>query len=402
MCIRDSDYMIEAAAIAKQAGVPVKLLWSREDDMEHDYYRPGGFQYLKAGLDASGKIVAWQNHFISYGEGENFVASGGVGPFEFPQRFVSNYALHSSVQPLGLRTGALRAPTSNAIAFVMHSFIDELAQAAGKDAVEFRMDLLNQAPAVPAGGSAPPGVNAERMKGVLQLAAEKSGWGKKTYPKGTAVGIGFHFSHQGYFAEVAEVTVTSTGANSHKVKVNKIWIAADVGSQIVNPSAADNICQGGVIDGMSELMNQKITIEKGRVQPVSYTHLDVYKRQVHIGGQPQKACITTLEMVKDRPIITLEGLSPDGTHPVQVAWQEIDVAQCGYCQPGQMMSAAALLARNPKPSDKDIDTAMNGNLCRCGTYLRIRAAVHKAAELASSGAPTKSAGAAAAALRNRE
>jgi len=265
-----NDYMIEAAAIAKQAGVPVKLLWSREDDMEHDYYRPGGFQYLKAGLDASGKIVAWRNHFISYGEGENFVASGGVGPFEFPQRFVSNYALHSSVQPLGLRTGALRAPTSNAIAFVMHSFIDELAQAAGKDAVEFRMDLLNQAPAVPAGASAPPGVNAERMKGVLQLAAEKSGWGKKTYPKGTAMGIGFHFSHQGYFAEVAEVTVTSTGANSHKVKVNKIWIAADVGSQIVNPSGADNICQGGVIDGMSELMNQKITIEKGRVQQTNY------------------------------------------------------------------------------------------------------------------------------------
>jgi isoquinoline 1-oxidoreductase alpha subunit len=122
---------------------------------------------------------------------------------------------------------------------------------------------------------------------------------------------------------------------------------------------------------------------------------------VHLAGQPVRACITTLEMVKDRPITTLEGLSPDGTHPVQIAWQEIDVAQCGYCQAGQMMSAAALLAKNPKPSDKDIDTAMNGNLCRCGTYLRIRAAVHKAAELASSGA-TKSAGAAAAAQRNRE
>jgi isoquinoline 1-oxidoreductase beta subunit len=265
-----NDYMIEAAAIAKQSGVPVKLLWSREDDMEHDYYRPGGFQYLKAGLDASGKIVAWRNHFISYGEGENFVGAGALQPFEFPQRFVPNYALHSSVQPLGLRTGALRAPTSNAIAFVIHSFLDELAQAAGKDAVEFRMDLLNQAPAVPAGGSAPPGVNAERMKGVLQLAAEKSGWGKKSYPKGTAMGIGFHFSHQGYFAEVAEVTVTSTGANSHKVKVNKVWIAADVGSQIINPSGADNICQGGVIDGMSELMNQKITVEKGRVQQTNF------------------------------------------------------------------------------------------------------------------------------------
>jgi isoquinoline 1-oxidoreductase beta subunit len=265
-----NDYMIEAAAIAKQAGVPVKLLWSREDDMEHDYYRPGGFQYLKAGLDADGKIVAWQNHFVSYGEGEQFVASGAMQATEFPQRFVPNYALHSSVQPLGLRTGALRAPSSNAIAFVIHSFIDELAAAAGKDAVQFRMDLLNAAPVVPAGGAMPPGVNAERMKGVLQLVAEKSGWGKKTYPKGTAMGVGFHFSHQGYFAEVAEVTVTSTGPNAHKVKVNKIWMAADVGSQIINPSGADNICEGGLIDGMSELMSQKITVEKGRVVQTNF------------------------------------------------------------------------------------------------------------------------------------
>jgi len=106
---------------------------------------------------------------------------------------------------------------------------------------------------------------------------------------------------------------------------------------------------------------------------------------VHLGGQPVRACITTLAMVKDQPIVTLEGLSGDGGHAVQLAWQELDVPQCGYCQAGQMMSAAALLAKNPKPADKDIDAAMNGNLCRCGTYLRIRAAVHRAAELASAG-----------------
>jgi isoquinoline 1-oxidoreductase alpha subunit len=83
------------------------------------------------------------------------------------------------------------------------------------------------------------------------------------------------------------------------------------------------------------------------------------------------------------PVTTLEGLSADGTHPVQVAWMEIDVPQCGYCQAGQMMSAAALLAKTPKPTDQDINSAMNGNLCRCGTYIRIRQAIHKAAELAT-------------------
>ena len=105
---------------------------------------------------------------------------------------------------------------------------------------------------------------------------------------------------------------------------------------------------------------------------------------VHMGGQAVRSCLTPISAVGTQAITTLEGLSPDGTHPVQIAWRDIDVPQCGYCQAGQMMSAAALLAKNPKPADKDIDSAMNGNLCRCGTYIRIRQAVHKAADLAGS------------------
>jgi len=105
---------------------------------------------------------------------------------------------------------------------------------------------------------------------------------------------------------------------------------------------------------------------------------------VHLAGKPVQACLTPVSAVHDQAVTTIEGLSADGTHPLQVAWQEIDVPQCGYCQAGQIMSAAALLAKTPKPTDKDIDAAMNGNLCRCGTYLRIRAAIHKAADLGAS------------------
>lgn len=105
---------------------------------------------------------------------------------------------------------------------------------------------------------------------------------------------------------------------------------------------------------------------------------------VHLNGNAVPSCQTPISAAANQNITTLEGLSADGTHPVQVAWQEIDVPQCGYCQAGQMMSAAALLAKKPRPSDKDIDTAMNGNLCRCGTYLRIRQAVHRAAEITNS------------------
>ncbi len=103
---------------------------------------------------------------------------------------------------------------------------------------------------------------------------------------------------------------------------------------------------------------------------------------VHLNGEATRSCITSISRVQGAEITTIEGLSADGSHPLQRAWEELDVPQCGYCQAGQLMSAAALLAKNPKPSDADIDAAMNGNLCRCATYLRIRQAIHRAAEVA--------------------
>jgi len=202
----------------------------------------------------------------------SLVGSAALGGTEWPQPFVENYALHTYVQPLAVRTGALRAPGSNAFAFVIQSFVDELAQAAGKDPVQFRLEILANPKAAPAaaGGFGGRGFDAERAMGVVKKVAEISNWAKtaNSMPKGRALGIAFHWSHNGYIAEVADVTVANK-----KVKVNKVWVAGDVGSTIINPSAAENMVQGAIIDGMGAMMGEEITLVNGRVQQKNFdTH----------------------------------------------------------------------------------------------------------------------------------
>lgn len=272
-----NDFVAEAAAISKEIAAPVKLLWTREDDMTHEFYRPAGFHYLKAGVDASGKLIAWRNHFVTFGPmpgpGPQPAGPGGAPRYmsfanipgnQFPAFFVEHFDFGDSTIPLGVPTGALRAPGSNAYSFVFQGFIDEIAIAVGKDPVQFRLDLLGQRAyqPVPSGPKVPPGATSDgfdeaRMIAVLRLVAEKSGWGRKM-AAGAGLGVAFQFSHQGYFANVAEVTVNS----AKHVKVHKVWVAGDIGSHVINPLHAENLVQGGVIDGISHLM-QETTIKGG-------------------------------------------------------------------------------------------------------------------------------------------
>ena len=260
------DAILEAAWISKEVGAPVKLLWTREDDMRHDCYRPGGFHTLKAGIDADGKLIALSDHFVSYGEDGKFASSAQLAANVFPAEFVPNLFYGASLMPLGTPTGPLRAPGSNALAVVFQSFLDEVVHASGRDPLEFHLDLLRERRVAPAPVTPPapdarvrPPFDPARMRGTLELVAEKANWGRRTLPKGTGLGLAYYFSHMGYVAHVAEVTV----ASGNQVKVNKVWVAADVGSQIVNPSGAENQVQGAVLDGVGQALGQEITIARG-------------------------------------------------------------------------------------------------------------------------------------------
>ena len=265
-----NDFMVEAAAVAKEHGQPVKLLRNRRQDVQSGVLRAGGFHHFKAGLDAGGKLTAFRDHFVTFSNSGKVAGSATLGPNEFPSGFVQNLDLGFSMMPLDVPTGPMRAPGSNTLAFAYQSFLDELAHAAGKDPLQFQLDLLGPAkpPVVmktPRGEQI--GFNNGRMAGVLKAVAEKSGWGKKKLPKGTGMGIAAYFSHQGYFAEVVQASVNS---KSGEVRVEKVWVAGDVGRQIVNPSPGSNQVEGAAIDGVSQALSQALTFTKGRVDQSNF------------------------------------------------------------------------------------------------------------------------------------
>lgn len=264
-----NDVAVEAAVIAKAAGVPVKLTWDRAQDFAHDWLRPGGWHRLEAGLDAKGDIIAWHDHFISFGRGGVLDPPATIDASLFPSGVIKDYRADVTVLPLASTLGWLRAPINNAFGFITQGFIDECAHAVGRDAVEYRRALLGPARAIPIAEEFSGETKADapgtpyhtgRMRGVLDKAAAMAGWGR-TLPARRGMGIAFHFSHLGYFANVVEASVAADGS----VKVHKIWVAADVGRQIVNLSGAENQVQGSAIDALGAALGQRITFEDGAV-----------------------------------------------------------------------------------------------------------------------------------------
>ncbi|MGD9598845.1 MAG: molybdopterin cofactor-binding domain-containing protein [Steroidobacteraceae bacterium] len=269
-----NDYMLQAAAIAHALpGTPVQLIWSREDDIRRDYYRPAGWHGFEAGLDTDGRLTAFTDHFVTFGEGAHVTRAGGLTLTMPPADLVPHLRFTQSKMPTVLTTGWLRAPGSNALCFASQSFLDEVALAAGKDLPALMLELVATPRVIaPFGGRGAP-FDTARARGVIDKVLQMSRWAGT--PRGVAgvtgaparaKGFAFYFCHQGYFAEVVEASVA--GAD---VTVHKVWVAGDIGRHIVNPLGAENQVRGAIIDGLAQaLMGQSIEVVDGVVQQSNF------------------------------------------------------------------------------------------------------------------------------------
>jgi isoquinoline 1-oxidoreductase subunit beta len=272
-----SDYAAEAAVVSRAVGAPVQVVWSREDDMRHDYYRPAGLHHVRAGLGADGRLSVWHHHLVNvsrnrYRLGDELPESteiyGLIAPpaadpkkqfdNEFLPTSIPNCRLEYTEASTAVPTGALRAPSHNFNAFVIESVLDELAHAGKVDQVALRLGYLGSAADFPYEGDSRAPYKPERLKRVLTLAAEKGGWGQPM-PKGHGRGIAVHFTFGSYAAEIAEVSVDA----QKRLRVHRVVAAIDVGLA-VNPLNLEAQTQGGIIDGLSAAMFGEITIARGR------------------------------------------------------------------------------------------------------------------------------------------
>jgi isoquinoline 1-oxidoreductase beta subunit len=269
-----ADYAAEAVALSKLIGKPVQVVWSREDDIQHDFFRPAGMYWMKAGLDQNNKLVAWhlrssttsRRHFS---DPMSAAHETEVFPDGFPAGFIPSFRMEYTNVESKVPRGAWRAPGHNVTAWLDQTFIDEMASLAGKDPVDFRLEVLGtEDKLMPYRDHGGPVYSTKRLKNVIRLAVEKSGWAKPA-PKGVFRGFAAHFMFGAYVAEV--VSISMPDANT--IKVENVIAVVDCGL-VINRSGAMNQLEGGIIDGLSAALNQAVHIENGRAKESNF---DDYK-----------------------------------------------------------------------------------------------------------------------------
>lgn len=259
-----ADYVVEAVQISKRVNAPVKLIWTREDDMTGGSYRPAVRYRFEAALDAQGNMIGYKLR------GASINAGNATREDNFPAGAVDNLLIDSADHKSAITTGPWRAPITNFLAYAEQSFLDEVAQAAGKDPVQFRLELLDKAKAKPAGAVK---YDVDRMKAVIKLAVEKSGWGTKKGADGRPVAQGFsvYFSHRSYVAQVGEVAMVKD-----KPVLQKVYAIADCGI-IINQSGARQQVTGCTVDGIGHAMYGKMSFKEGVPEQRNYDNYHIIR-----------------------------------------------------------------------------------------------------------------------------
>jgi isoquinoline 1-oxidoreductase beta subunit len=265
-----NDYVAEAAMISKHTGWPIKLQWSREDDVKNDFYRPAGTHEMQAGLDSDNNVTAWTQRLASaskYYRRPNMPDEELVGAElysdDFPRRIIENVRSEYFHNPIGIPRGSWRAPAHTANAFVIQSFIDEIAHETGQDPLRLRLDLYGEERELEYSNHGAATFNPGRLSRLLKFVAEQIGYGKKL-PEGRGIGLASHFTFGGYAAHAMEVTV-----KNGKLTIERVVAAIDCGLA-VHPNAVDAQLQGGTIDGISTALGLEITVKNGRIQQSNF------------------------------------------------------------------------------------------------------------------------------------
>jgi isoquinoline 1-oxidoreductase beta subunit len=271
------DYAVEAALISRDAGAPVQVVWSREDDIRHDFYRPAACHVLQAGLDAQGHLISWRHRGSSpsietfyNGTGISPQASAQVDSLDFPALFIPNFRLEFTVADSGMPLGYWRSVDASGNQFVISSFFDEAAHAAGRDPLEFLLAAFGPPRKIPVADRDT--LDVGRRRAVIELAAEKSGW-HKPLAAGRGRGIAAAFGWGSYVAQIAEVTCD---AKSGALRVDRMICAIDCGMAI-NPLGVKAQMEGAINFGLAQALKSEITVSRGRVEQSNFHDYEVLR-----------------------------------------------------------------------------------------------------------------------------